>query len=178
MGNGYLDRLPQIDPTAFVADSADLIGAVTLGKNASVWYQVVIRADDEPVTIGEGTNIQDGTIIHIDIGYPTILGNFVSVGHRAIIHGAEIADHVLISMGAIVLTGARIGEHSIIGAGALITEGMEVPPNSLVLGIPGRIVKSVSEAQIERIHQTAQGYIERGQIYKARMKDDKGKDEG
>jgi carbonic anhydrase/acetyltransferase-like protein (isoleucine patch superfamily) len=167
--NRYLPISPRIHPTAFVAASADLIGAVTVGREASVWYRVVIRADDEPVVIGEGTNIQDGTIVHIDPGYPTTFGKYVSVGHRAIVHGAQIADHVLISMGAIVLTGARIGQHAIIGAGALVTEGMEVPPGALVLGIPGKVVREVTEAQIARIHQTAQNYIARGRRYRAHL---------
>jgi carbonic anhydrase/acetyltransferase-like protein (isoleucine patch superfamily) len=164
--NRYLNEQPNIDPTAFVADSADLIGAVTVRKDASIWYQVVIRADDEPVTIGEGSNVQDGTIIHIDPGCPTVIGDFVTIGHRAIVHGAQIGDHVMISMGAIVLSGARIGEYSIIGAGALVTERMEVPRHSLVVGIPGRVIKTVSEEQIARIRQTTQGYIERGRIYR------------
>ena len=168
MSNEYLDCDPQIDPTAFIAESADLIGAVTIGKDTSVWYQVVLRADGEPITIGEGTNIQDGTIVHIDIGYPTRLGNYVTVGHGAIVHGADVADNVMISMGATILSGARIGEHSIIGAGALVTEGMEVPVNSLVVGVPGRIVKTVSEEQKSRILETAEGYIERARLYRAR----------
>lgn len=163
--NQYLHVAPNIDPSAYITESAELIGAVTIGKQSSVWFQVVIRADDEPVTIGDGTNIQDGTIIHIDPGCPTILGNYVTVGHRAIVHGAEVADNVMISMGAIVLNGAQIGENSIIGAGALVTERMVIPPNSLVLGIPGRVVKLVTDEQVARIRQTAESYIERGQAY-------------
>lgn len=165
--NQYIHEPPRIHPSAFVADSADLIGAVTLEAQVGIWYQVVIRADDEPVTIGAGSNIQDGTIIHIDAGFPTIIGRGVTVGHRAIVHGARIADHVMISMGAIVLSGAVIGEHSIIGAGALVKEHMTIPPCSLVVGVPGRIVKTVTEDQIERIHQTADGYVERIKHYKA-----------
>jgi carbonic anhydrase/acetyltransferase-like protein (isoleucine patch superfamily) len=163
--NQYIHEHPQIHPSAFVAESANLIGAITIDKNASVWYQVVIRADDEPVTIEEGSNIQDGTIIHIDPGFPTFIGKGVTVGHRAIVHGAHLADHVMISMGAIILSGARIGEHSIIGAGTLVTEGMDIPPRSLVLGVPGRIIKSVTDDQIQRIHQTAASYIERRKHY-------------
>lgn len=164
--NQYVHEHPEIHPSAFVAESADLIGAVTIEKDASIWFQVVIRADDEPVTIGIGSNIQDGTIIHIDSGYPTIIGQGVTVGHRAIVHGAHIADHVMISMGAIILSGALIGDHCIIGAGALVTEKMDIPPRSLVLGVPGRIIKSVTDDQIKRIHQTADGYVERRKLYK------------
>ena len=168
MSNEYLDCDPRIDPTAFIAESADLIGAVTIGKDTSIWYQVVLRADGEPITIGEGSNIQDGTIVHIDIGYPTRIGDYVTIGHGAIVHGADVADNVMISMGATILSGARIGENAIIGAGALVTEGMEVPANSLVVGVPGRIVKTVSEEQKVRIRETAEGYIERGRLYRAR----------
>ncbi len=163
--NEYVHHTPRIHPSAFIADSADLIGAVDIGKDASVWYQVVVRADDEPVTIGEGTNIQDGSILHIDAGMPTVLGKGVTVGHRAIVHGAVVEDHVLVSMGAVILSGARIGKHSIIGAGALVLENMEIPPGSLVVGVPGRVIRAVSDDQIERIHRTAEGYVERGRIY-------------
>jgi|TARA_B100002003_G_C14066129_1_gene513065 carbonic anhydrase/acetyltransferase-like protein (isoleucine patch superfamily) len=165
--NRYIKNQPQIDGTAFVAESADLIGAVTVGKQASIWYQAVVRADDEPITIGAGTNLQDGTIVHIDPGEPTVLGNYVTVAHGAIVHGARIDDYVMISIGAIVLTGAHIGTNSIIGAGAVVMEGMVVPPNSLLVGIPGRVIKSVTEEQSARIRSTAQVYIERGQRYAA-----------
>ena len=157
-----------------MAESADLIGAVHIGKDASIWYQVVIRADDEPVTIGEGTNVQDGSVLHIDVGMPTVLGKGVTVGHRAIVHGAVVEDHVLVSMGAVILSGARIGRHSIIGAGALVLENMEVPPGSLVVGVPGRVVRSVTDEQIERIHRTAEGYVERGRIYLQRRQEGSG----
>ena len=163
--NQYVHHTPSVHPTAFVAESADLIGAVDIGKDASVWYQVVIRADDEPVTIGEGTNVQDGSIIHIDAGMPAVLGRGVTVGHQAIVHGAVVEDHVLISMGAVILSGARVGRHSIIGAGALVLEDTEVPPRSLVVGVPGRVIRSVTDEQIERIRRTAEGYVERGRIY-------------
>ena len=163
--NRYVHHTPSVHPTAFVAESADLIGAVDIGKDASIWYQVVIRADDEPVTIGDGTNVQDGSIIHIDAGMPSVLGKGVTVGHRAIVHGAVVEDHVLISMGAVILSGARIGRHSIIGAGALVLENMEVPPGSLVVGVPGRVIHSVTDQQIERIHRTSEGYVERRRIY-------------
>ena len=163
--NAYVHHTPRIHASAFVAESADLIGAVHVGKDASVWYQVVVRADDEPVTIGEGTNVQDGSVLHIDAGMPTVLGKGVTVGHRAIVHGAVVDDHVLVSMGAVILSGARIGEHSIIGAGALVLENMEVPPRSLVVGVPGRVIRAVTDEQIERIHRTAEGYVERGRVY-------------
>ncbi len=167
--NKYVHHTPRIHSSAFVAGSADLIGAVEIGENASVWYQVVIRADDEPVSIGAETNVQDGSIIHIDAGMPTVLGKGVTVGHRAIVHGAVVEDHVLISMGAVILSGARIGAHSIIGAGALVLENMEVPPRSLIVGVPGRVLRPVTDKQIERIRRTAEGYVERARIYLERQ---------
>ena len=167
--NKYVHHTPRIHSSAFVAGSADLIGAVEIGENASVWYQVVVRADDEPVIIGAETNVQDGSIIHIDAGMPTVLGKGVTVGHRAIVHGAVVEDHVLISMGAVILSGARIGTHSIIGAGALVLENMEVPAGSLVVGVPGRVLRPVTDEQIERIRRTAEGYVERASIYLERQ---------
>ena len=164
--NRYVEDPPRIDPTAYVAPSADLIGAVTLGVRSSVWFQSVIRADDEPITIGNGTNVQDGCIVHIDPGEPVVLGDYVTIGHRAIVHGAQIEDNVMVAIGAIVLTGARIGSNSIIGAGAVVTEGMEIPPNSLVVGVPARIVKTVSDSQAARIRGTAETYIDRGARYR------------
>lgn len=165
--NRYIDNIPQIDSSAYVADSADLIGAVTVGRQASIWFQAVVRADDEPITIGAGTNIQDGSIIHIDPGQATIFGKHVTVAHGAIVHGARIDDYVMISIGAVVLSGAQIGTNSIIGAGAVVMEGMLIPPNSLVVGTPARVIKSVSEEQSARIRSTAEVYIERGQRYAA-----------
>ena len=132
-----------------------------------MWFQTVLRADDEPITIGAGTNIQDGCILHIDPGDPVVIGDFVTVGHRAVVHGAHIADNVMISIGAVVLSGAQIGANSIIGAGAVIMEGIEIPENSLVVGVPGRVIKTVSAEQSERIRDTAQTYIDRGRRYAA-----------
>jgi carbonic anhydrase/acetyltransferase-like protein (isoleucine patch superfamily) len=165
--NGYLTHTPKIDPSAFVAGSANLIGGVTLGARSSVWFQAVLRADDEPITVGEGTNIQDGCIIHIDPGEHTIFGDYVTVGHRAMVHGAQIENNVMIAIGAIVLTGARIGTNSIIGSGALVTEGKIIPPNSLVVGVPGRVIRTLSDEQASRIRGTAQTYIRRAEAYMA-----------
>ncbi len=164
--NRYVEDLPSIHPTAFVADSADLIGNITIGENSSVWYQVVIRADDEPIVIGNNTNVQDGSILHIDPGNPTILGNYVTVGHGAIVHGAHLEDNVMVAIGAIVLTGAHIGSNSIIGSGAVVTEGAIIPANSLVVGIPGKVLRQVTDEQIVRIRGTADTYVERGRRYR------------
>lgn len=149
---------PTIDPSAFVASSADLVGDITLGPHASVWYGCVLRGDVAPIRVGEETNIQDLTVVHVDPGRPTVIGARVGVGHRAIVHGCEIEDEVLVGMGAIVLSGARIGRGSVIAAGALVTEGTRVPPESLVVGVPGRIVRGVDEVLRGRIARTVRDY--------------------
>lgn len=163
--NRYVEATPKIHASAYIAESADLIGGITIGELASVWFQTVIRADDEPITIGKGTNVQDGCIIHIDPGNPTVLGDYVTIGHGAIVHGAVIEDDVMVAIGATVLTGAVVGSGSIIGAGALVTEGAQIPPNSLVMGVPGKVRGTVSEEQGARIRGTAETYIERGRRY-------------
>lgn len=156
---------PNIHLSAFVAETATVIGDVTIHRDASVWFGAVIRADTDRVVIGEGSNVQDGVIIHCDEGFPTLIGRGVVIGHRAVVHGATIADHVLIGIGAIVLNGARVGEYSIVGAGALIPEGKEIPPRSLVLGIPGRVVREVTPEEIERIRRGAEHYIAQARNY-------------
>ncbi|MSQ92709.1 MAG: gamma carbonic anhydrase family protein [Gammaproteobacteria bacterium] len=163
--NRYLAQPAEIDATVFVAESADLIGGVRIGAHSSIWYQTVIRCDDEPIVIGEGTNVQDGCVLHTDPGQPAIIGNYVTIGHRATVHGARIADNVMIAIGAVILSGATIGSNSIIGAGCVITEGKDIPPNSLVVGIPGRVIRSVSDEQSRRIRSTAEVYIDRGRKY-------------
>ena len=158
-----IDRLdtaarPTIDATAFVARSADVIGDVTVGPEASIWYGCVLRGDIAPIVIGARTNIQDLTVVHVDRDTPTRIGEDVGVGHRAIIHGCVVEDRCLIGMGAIVLSHARIGAGSVIAAGALVTEGVEVPPGSLVVGVPGRVVRPVDEKLAERAAMTVRSY--------------------
>ena len=168
--NRYVDCQPSIHPTAYIAQGVQLIGAVTISEQASVWFNAVIRADDEPIEIVRGSNIQDGCIVHIDPGQPTIIGSYVTVGHGAIVHGAKLADNVMVGIGATVLTGVEVGSNSIIGAGAVVTEGTIIPPNSLVVGIPGKAIKQVCADQEARIMGTAQTYIDRGQRYAKRDK--------
>jgi carbonic anhydrase/acetyltransferase-like protein (isoleucine patch superfamily) len=158
-------RIIKIHPTVFIAETATVIGDVTLGKESSVWFSAVLRGDAAPITIGEGTNVQDNAVIHVDEGLPTKIGKRVTIGHGAIVHAATVEDDVLIGMGCIILSGAQIGTNSIIAAGAVVREGMQVPPRSLVMGVPGKIVREVSEADIERIHNGAQSYIERAKNY-------------
>ena len=148
-----------IDPSAFIAPGAAVLGDVTLGPESSVWYHAVLRADMAPITVGEKTNIQDLTMVHVDEGEPCTIGSRVGVGHRAIIHGCHVADDCLIGMGAILLNGVRIGSGSVIGAGALVTENTEIPPDSLAIGVPARVVRSVDDVLRRRIQSTWQHYV-------------------
>jgi carbonic anhydrase/acetyltransferase-like protein (isoleucine patch superfamily) len=155
----------RIHPTVFVAETATIVGEVTIYQDASVWFGAVIRGDADKIVIGEGTNVQDGVVIHCDTNLPTIIGKRVTLGHRAVVHGATIADNVIIGIGAIVLNGAKVGEYSIVAAGALVAEGKEIPPHSLVMGVPGKVVRQVTDEEIQRIKEGAQGYIERAKNY-------------
>jgi carbonic anhydrase/acetyltransferase-like protein (isoleucine patch superfamily) len=160
------DRLT-IHPTAYIAPQAYVHGAVTIGAQSSVFPMAVIRGDKAPIIIGARTNIQDGCILHADPDAPLTIGNDVSIGHAAVVHGCTVEDEVLIGIGAVVLNRARIGRGSLIGARALVTEGMIVPPGSLVLGIPGTI-RPLRPEQLERIRRTAHNYVELGAAYRGR----------
>jgi carbonic anhydrase/acetyltransferase-like protein (isoleucine patch superfamily) len=148
-----------IDPTAFIHPLAFVCGDVTLGARASVWPHAVLRGDGDAIVVGEDTNLQDGVIVHVDPGVPCTLGARVTVGHRAIVHGATIEDDCMVGMGAIVLNRAHVGSGSVIGAGALVREGMVVPPNSLVLGVPARIVRETTQEERGRIRRTVEAYL-------------------
>lgn len=145
MLKNYKNKAPELGAGCFVAENAALIGAVTMGEDSSVWYGAVLRADSEPITIGCRSNIQDNVTIHNNTGHPVRIGNDVSVGHNAVVHGATLEDGCLIGMGAVVLDEAVIGAGSIVGAGAVVTKGMKVPANSLVMGIPARVIRAVPE---------------------------------
>jgi carbonic anhydrase/acetyltransferase-like protein (isoleucine patch superfamily) len=149
-----------IDPSVFVAAGAVIIGDVHIGAHSSVWFNAVIRADTDRVIIGERTNVQDGVIIHVDAGRPTLIGSGVTIGHAAVVHGAFVEDDVLIGIGAIVLSGAKIGRESILGAGTLVTGGTIVPPRSLVLGLPGRVVRSLTDEEVDSIKSGAARYVQ------------------
>lgn len=149
-----------IDPSVFVAAGAVITGDVHISAQSSVWFNAVIRGDTDRVTIGERTNVQDGVIIHVDAGKPCIIGNGVTIGHRAVVHGALVEDDVLIGIGAIVLSGAKIGRESILGAGTLVTGGTVVPPRSLVLGLPGRVVRSLSDEEVASIKNGSARYVQ------------------
>ena len=164
--NLYFAAKPSIHPTAYVAPGADLIGHVTLEEESSVWYQTVLRADIHRIHIGPRSNIQDGTVIHLADDYPTIVGELVTVGHKALLHACTIGDEVLIGMGAIVLDGVEIGARSIIGAGALVTGGKKIPPGSLVLGSPGKVVKQLDLEEQAAIQGWARKYVEVSKRYR------------
>jgi carbonic anhydrase/acetyltransferase-like protein (isoleucine patch superfamily) len=151
--------MPTIHPNSFVHELAVVLGDVTLGARVSVWPTAVLRGDSASITVGADSNIQDGTIVHVDDGYPTVIGERVAIGHRAIVHGATIESDCLIAMGAILLNGVCVGTGSIVGAGAVCTEGMVIPPNSLVLGVPGRVVKETTPAMRDRIRATVAAYV-------------------
>jgi carbonic anhydrase/acetyltransferase-like protein (isoleucine patch superfamily) len=159
--------MASIDPSVFIAPTASVMGDVTIGADASIWYGAVVRGDLEVITIGAETNIQDLTIMHADPGVPCRVGRRVGVGHRAILHGCEIEDRCLVGMGSIILNGARIGTGSVIAAGALVPEGMQVPPGSLVMGVPGRIVRPVDAALAARIEGTWQRYVAHARRHRA-----------
>jgi len=159
--------MPTIHPTAYVHPAAVVLGNVTLGAHVSVWPTAVIRGDSDAIVIGEESNVQDGTIIHVDEGKPTTVGKRVAIGHRAIVHGSTIEDDCLIAMGAVLLNGVHVGSGSIVGAGAVCTEGMRIPPNSLVLGVPARKLRETSAEERERIRRTVDSYLQLQVRYKA-----------
>jgi carbonic anhydrase/acetyltransferase-like protein (isoleucine patch superfamily) len=156
----------KVHPSVFIAAGAVVIGDVTLGENVSVWFNAVLRGDSESLLIGADCNIQDGAICHADPELPLVIGRGVTVGHRAIAHGAYIGDHSLIGMGTIVMNGARIGAHCLVGAGALVTEGKVFPARSLILGSPARVIRSVTDDEIAKMRRTAADYVDRGRAFK------------
>lgn len=149
----------------FIADSASVIGSVVLEQNASIWFNAVVRGDCDLITIGENSNVQDGSVLHADVGVPLIIGRNVTVGHKVMLHGCTIGDCSLIGINAVVLNGARIGRYCIIGANALVPEGREIPDFSVVMGSPGKVVKEISEAQKAMLEMSAQHYVENFRRY-------------
>lgn len=166
MEYGLGDTAPDVHEDAFLFPSADIIGDVEIGADSSVWPSASVRGDSNQVRIGEGTSIQDGCVVHTTADDPAIIGDRVTVGHGAIVHGCTVDDEVLIGMGARVLSGATVGEHSIIAAGAVVPEGMAIPSNSVVMGVPGEVVRETTADDIERIHENAQIYLEKVDRYR------------
>lgn len=165
----FLDLPPLVHPTAFVAPGADLIGAVSLGEESSVWFQCVLRADLNRIVVGPRSNIQDGAVIHLADDLGTFVGELSTVGHKAILHACTIGDEVLVGMGAIVLDGAEIGARSIIGAGALVTGGKKFPPGSLILGSPAKLVRTLSLEEQSGIKAWAEKYVALSRLYRERQ---------
>ncbi|MDC1095689.1 gamma carbonic anhydrase family protein [Pelagibacteraceae bacterium] len=159
-------NVPKLDPDCWVASNAIIIGKVELKKNSNVWFNVVLRGDLEPIIIGENSNVQDGSVIHTDPGCPVTIGNRVTVGHMVMLHGCEIADDCLIGIGSTILNKTKIGKNCIIGANTLVTENKTIPERSLVLGSPGKIVRQVTEEEIEHIKENARDYVENFKKYK------------
>ena len=164
------DLTPHIDPSAFVAAEATLIGAVTLRAGASVWPGAVIRADNEPIVVGENSSIQEGAVLHVDAGKPLRIGRGVTVGHQAMLHGCTVEDGALIGIQAVVLNGAVIGRHSLVGAGALVTEGKTFPERSLILGSPAKAVRTLSDEEVAAMDAGAHHYVERGRQYRETLR--------
>lgn len=155
--------------TAFVAPNATVVGNVTIGAHASVWFNAVVRAELDHVTIGERANVQDGAVIHVDEGFPVTLGKNVTVGHRAVVHGATVDENCIVGIGAILLNGCHIGANSIVGAGALVPEGKSYPPNSLLIGVPARVAREISPEQAARITEGADHYVAFGAGYARKL---------
>ncbi len=156
---GYGGRRPDIAADAFVAPNATVIGDVRIGAEASIWFGAVLRGDRDRIEIGARTNVQDNATVHLDPGHPTVIGDGVTIGHAAIVHGCTVGANCLVGMGATILTGARIGHDSIVGAHALVTEHKEFAPGSLIIGVPARVVRALTEAEIEGIRASAAGYV-------------------
>lgn len=163
------ERTPRLDGDNFVADSASVIGSVVLCTGASVWFGAVVRGDNDLITIGENSNIQDGAVLHTDPGIPLEIGRDVTVGHQAMLHGCQIGDNSLIGINAVVLNGARIGRNCLIGANALITEGKEIPDNSMVVGAPGRVVRELDEKTIAMLRDSASHYVDNARRYREQL---------
>lgn len=153
----------------FIAPSADLIGSIRVGHQASIWFNVTVRGDNDLITIGEQSNVQDGSVLHVDDDVPLTLGKGVTIGHKVMLHGCEIGDYSLIGMNAVVLNGAKIGKYCIIGAGAVVKEGMEIPDGSLVVGAPAVIKRQITPAQYTMLEASAEHYVQNGQRYRSQL---------
>lgn len=164
------ERHPQLDEGCWVADSAQVIGSVVAGRNVNIWFNAVLRGDNDPITLGDNTNVQDGSVLHTDDGVPLTIGANVTIGHMAMLHGCSIGEGTLIGIGAVVLNRAVIGKHCIIGAKALIPEGKVIPDRSLVVGSPGRIIRQLSDDDIARLGESAGGYVRNAARFRGELK--------
>lgn len=164
------EHAPDVDSSAYITDSANLVGKVKIEANATIWFGVTIRGDNELITIGENSNVQEGSILHTDPGFPLTIGKNVTVGHQAMLHGCTIGEGSLVGIQAVILNGAKIGKNCLVGAGALVTEGKEFPDNSLIIGTPAKAVRTLSEEDIARLGGNADNYVKRGQFFKQNLK--------
>ena len=159
------EQIPRVDPSAFVASNASVIGNVSMKERSSLWFNAVIRGDNEPIIIGSESNVQDQAVLHTDPGFPLTIGKGVTVGHKAMIHGCTIGDYSLVGINAVILNGVEIGKYCLIGACALITEGKKIPDRSVVMGIPGKVVKTLSDDECKMLELSAATYVANGQRY-------------
>ena len=166
----YENFSPEVPQTVFVADGVRLIGRIRIGDRSSIWFNAVLRGDNDRIVIGRETNIQDGAILHVDAGFPCIVGDRVTVGHRAILHGCSVAEGVVVGMGAILLNGAKIGREALIAAGAVVKEGQEIPERSLAVGIPAKIIRELNEDDIRRMEEGTRDYILKGEAYRKALR--------
>jgi carbonic anhydrase/acetyltransferase-like protein (isoleucine patch superfamily) len=166
---GADDAVPRIAANAWVADSAQVIGRVALGELASVWYGAVLRGDNEWITLGARSNAQEGAVLHTDLGFPLTVGDDVTVGHQAMLHGCTVGSGSLIGIQAVVLNGARIGKHCLVGAGAVVTEGKEFADGSLILGAPAKLVRALQAEEITRLMASAAGYVKNAQRHRSEL---------
>ena len=161
---------PQVAASAWVADSAQVIGAVDLADDVGIWFGAVLRGDNEWITVGRGSNVQDGTVMHTDMGYPLTIGAHVTIGHQAMLHGCTIGDGSLIGIQAVVLNNAKIGRNCLVGAGALVTEGKEFPDGSLIMGAPAKVVGQLTPERFERLRQGALSYAQKADRFRRGLK--------
>lgn len=160
------DHTPAIDADAWVAPGATVVGDVRLAADASVWFGAVIRADNEPIQIGRGSNVQENAVLHVDPGVPMVIGERVTIGHQAMLHGCTIGDESLVGIQAVILNGATIGRHCLVGAGALVTEGKQFPDGSLIIGTPAKVARALTEAEIDGLRRSADSYVERSKAFR------------
>lgn len=163
------DRSPSVDATAYVAESAEIIGTVELAAGVSVWPTAVLRGDNEPIVIGRGSNVQEGAVLHADPGFPLTLGTGVTVGHQAMLHGCTVGDGCIIGIQAVILNGATVGRECMVGAGALLTEGKSYPDRSLIVGAPARVVRTLTDEDAANMRRNAENYVQRGAFYRTAL---------
>ncbi|WP_300350258.1 gamma carbonic anhydrase family protein [Clostridium sp.] len=158
-------KKPKVDEKTFIAENSSIIGEVSIGKDCGIWFGAVLRGDESKITIGNETNIQDNAVLHGDSEYAVKIGNGVTIGHGAIIHGCEIEENCLVGMGAIILNGAKIGKNTMIAAGSLVSQNKEIPEGVLVLGVPGKVVRKLTEEEIENLKESRRNYVELKNLY-------------